>query len=107
MPLLMKNLIMVETWEPRTASKHRESCLEIKTATNKSQLQQLESTHGVRYSALIQLPYFDPIKFVVIDPMHNLMLGSSKHVLSIWLSEGILNDSKLKIIENTVKQIQC
>ena len=72
----------------------------------KSQLQQLESTHGVRYSVLMELPYFDPIKFVVIDPMHNLMLGSSKHVLSVWLSEGILNDSKLKIIEDIVKQIQ-
>ena len=87
-------------------SRHQESCLEIKTATNRSQLQQLESMHGVRYSVLMKLPYFDPIKFVVIDPMHNLMLGSSKHVLSVWLSEGILNDSKLKIIEDIVKQIQ-
>ena len=95
-----------ETWEPRTMSRYQESCLEIKTATNKSQLQQLESMHGVRYSVLMELPYFDPIKFVVIDPMHNLMLGSSKHVLSVWLSEGILNDSKLKIIEDIVKQIQ-
>ena len=95
-----------QTWEPRTMSRHQESCLEIKTATNKSQLQQLESMHGVRYSVLMEMPYFDPIKFVVIDPMHNLMLGSSKHVLSVWLSEGIFNDSKLKIIEDIVKQIQ-
>ena len=50
-----------ETWEPRTMSRHQESCLEIKTATNKSQLQQLESMYGVRYSVLMELPYFDPI----------------------------------------------
>ena len=96
-----------ETWEPRTASRHRESCSIIKGATNKSQLQQLESTHGVRYSVLLELTYFDPIKFVVIDPMHNLMLGSSKRVLQVWISEGILNDSKLKVIEEIVERIKC
>jgi len=35
--------------------------------------------------------------------MHNLMLGKAKHVLSVWISEGILTDSKLKIVE----QIKC
>lgn len=29
-------------------------------------------------------PYYDPIRFAVIDPMHNLYLGTAKHVLSIW-----------------------
>ena len=96
-----------EVWEPRTNSKHRESCEEIKAATNKTQLQKLESSHGVRYSSLLKLTYFDPVKFVIIDPMHNLMLGTSKHMLSVWISEGILNESKLKIIEEIVEQIKC
>jgi len=39
--------------------------------------------------------------------MHNLMLGTSKHMLSVWISEGILTDLKLKIIEEVVEQIKC
>ena len=96
-----------ETWEPCTESKHRDSCKEFENTTNKSQLQKMESSHGLRYSYLLELTYFDPIKFVVIDPMHNLMLGTSKHVLSVWINEGILNDSKLKIIEEIVDTIKC
>jgi len=30
---------------------------------------------GVRWSQLLRLPYFDPSRFVVVDPMHNLFLG--------------------------------
>ena len=25
------------------------------------------------------LPYFDPLRFIPIDPMHNLYLGTGKH----------------------------
>ncbi len=42
----------------------------------------MESKYGVRYSIL---PYFDPIKFTVIDPMHNLFLGTGKHVFKVWV----------------------
>jgi len=61
-----------EMWEQQTNSKHRESCDKIKAATNKTQLQKLESSHGVQYSYLLKLTYFDPVKFVVINPIHNL-----------------------------------
>ena len=32
----------------------------------------LESQTGIRYSVLNELPYFDPARFTIIDPMHNL-----------------------------------
>lgn len=31
--------------------------------------------HGQRWFAFARLPYFDPSKMFVIDPMHNLLLG--------------------------------
>ncbi len=49
---------------------------EILKENTKTSIQQMESKYGVRYSIL---PYFDPIKFTVIDPMHNLFLGTGKH----------------------------
>jgi len=38
--------------------------------------------------------------------MHNLLLGTSKNVLSVWINEGIITDSKLKIIEEIVDTIK-
>ena len=35
---------------------------------------------GCRYSVLVDLPYFDPIRMLLIDPMHNLYMGTAKHI---------------------------
>lgn len=31
--------------------------------------------HGQRWFAFARLPYFDPSRMFVVDPMHNLLLG--------------------------------
>jgi hypothetical protein len=31
--------------------------------------------HGARYFELSGLPYFDPVRMTVVDPMHNILLG--------------------------------
>lgn len=36
------------------------------------------SAHGIRWSSLLRLPYFDIVRFVVVDGMHNLFLGIIK-----------------------------
>ncbi|PIL27816.1 hypothetical protein GSI_10970 [Ganoderma sinense ZZ0214-1] len=35
--------------------------------------------HGIRWSKLLRLEYWDPTKFSVIDVMHNLFLGELRH----------------------------
>ena len=46
------------------------------------------SKHGARFSVLQELGYFDCIRFLVIDPMHNLYLGTAKNMMkNIWLNE--------------------
>ena len=40
-----------------------------------------ESSSGCRYSVLLELEYFDSPRFLVVDPMHNLFLGTAKHHL--------------------------
>ncbi|EJF61882.1 hypothetical protein DICSQDRAFT_59914, partial [Dichomitus squalens LYAD-421 SS1] len=32
--------------------------------------------HGSRWSELMRLPYYDCVAMTVIDPMHNLLLGT-------------------------------
>ena len=35
---------------------------------------------------LMELEYFDPIRFTIIDPMHHLFLGTAKYMMkNIWM----------------------
>ena len=44
----------------------------------------LVSSNSVRYSALLILPYFDIVRMYVVDPMHNLLLGTAKRMMELW-----------------------
>ena len=70
--------------------------LQSKTKTEQSSL---ESATGCRYLCLLELKYFDPIRMLSIDPMHNLFLGTGRHMLHLWLSLGIVNTSHFSLIQ--------
>jgi len=78
-----------DEWELRTKSSHISSCEEIKGATNKTSLENLEGKYGVRYSLLITLPLFESIRFPVIDVMHNMLLGTPKRVVKLWIKRQL------------------
>ena len=88
-------------WKPRSLADHRRSIHLIQQAKNKTERNKLESEFGCRYSVLLQLPYFDPIRMLIIDPMHNIFLGSAKHMKNIWL-----NDDKPFITPNQLQYMQ-
>ena len=69
-----------ENWHERSLSEHRQQAINYTQARTKSVQKSIESDHGIRYSVLLELPYFNPIRFAVVDPMHNLFLGTGKHV---------------------------
>ena len=64
-------------------------------------LENLEAEYGVRYSMLIDLPLFEPIRFPVIDIMHNMLLGTPKHVVKLWI-EAAINSSKTAVDSATI-----
>lgn len=79
-------------WPPRSNISHRTAIGKIKKSKNKTERNKLESEYGCRYSVLLKLDYFDPVRMVVIDPMHNLFLGSAKHAMrELWVNNGILS----------------
>lgn len=92
-----------ENWIMRNSKLHREQCNKLFECNTLSALHSAESTYGVRYSVLLSLPYFDPIKFTVIDPMHNLFLGTGKHVFKIWVESQLLTPENLMLIEARFK----
>lgn len=60
----------------------------------------------VRYSILLSLLYFEPIRFTAIDPMHNLLLGTGKHCFKVWVAKGILTDTSLTEIDRRARLIK-
>ena len=85
-------------WESRTKVDHMERCQAIKEIFEqqgtKASLQRVESTKGLWYSILLDLPYLDPIRYPVVDPMHNLFLGTGKHMMEVWLAQPQLISRK-------------
>ena len=58
--------------------------MEICQKTTKGEKEKLESEYGTRLSNLILLPYYDSVRFAIIDPMHNLFLGTAKKMINVW-----------------------
>lgn len=90
-------------WKSRTGAQHRADCLKLESEVTKTGLRAAESRLGVRYSALLQLSYYDPVQFVALDLMHNLFLGTGKHMFSVWIELGLLSKSDLSSIEKVSK----
>lgn len=75
-----------ESWKHRCNEQHRKDVQIIQELPTKTAKRKRESKLGCRYSSLLQLPYFDPIRMTVIDPMHNLDLGTAKYIIrKIWI----------------------
>ena len=74
--------------------------------TTKTGMRKMESKYGVRYSVLLSLPYFDPVRFSSIDTMHNLYLGTGKRAFKVWISQNILSNENLVEIDRKARCFQ-
>ena len=92
-----------EKWVLRSGSDHKRKCLNILDTATQSERNSLESSSGCRYSVLVCLPYFDSPRMLVVDPMHNLFLGSAKHYMKgIFINRGILSDENFKYFQTCI-----
>lgn len=71
-----------DSWVKRTNIEHRQNALLHRNCQTQSSQNSIVRNHGCRYSVLLRLPYFDPIRMCTIDPMHNLLLGTARHMIS-------------------------
>ena len=92
-----------ENWRCRSVEEHREDVKKIADEVTKIKLEAAESKYGVRYSVLLELPYFDPIHYTVIDVMHSMYLGTGKHLYQVWIDKNLLSKSDLAKIEYRIK----
>ena len=91
-----------EQWPLRDIQSHRQMAYEAKQAATKTAREKLESERGIRFSELLRLPYFDIVRCHVIDPMHNLFLGTAKNITSLWKKNKILSDTVFHAIQEKV-----
>ena len=92
-------------WPPRVNHTHRDNVSKILRLTSKSKQADLESKLGCRYSCLLKLPYFDAPRMLVIDPMHNLFLGTAKHMLHLWLQKELISVAQYHCIQDNVNRM--
>ena len=71
-----------DQWPKRSSQQHQRDAYQVKNCTSESASEKLASQLGVRYTVLLELPYYTSIEMCVIDPMHNLFLGTAKRVFS-------------------------
>ena len=56
---------------------------------------------------MLRLPYFDPIRFVVVDPMHNLFLGIAYWIIKrLWVDREKITKANLELMEKRAKKIK-
>lgn len=92
-----------QNWLHRSAEEHRETASTIRSCNTKAECARIESQSGYRYTSLLNLPYFDTVRMLVLDPMHNLFLGTAKHVLKkIWLDQGVLSPSEFSVVQSRI-----
>ena len=91
-------------WPKRNLQDHRTQGMNWKHANTLKKRQDIEHDFGVRFTELLHLPYFDSICFAVVDPMHNVLLGSAKHIMMLWKGNGMIGDDHFASIQDTVDQ---
>ena len=96
----------VSSWPQRELHHHTAGATAVQQPTHQAERKRLESLHGLRYSILTKLPYFNVIQQHVIDPMHNLYMGIAKHTMNVWKSQGLLTQKDFTDIQKTVNEIE-
>ncbi|KAG1441711.1 hypothetical protein G6F56_011360 [Rhizopus delemar] len=77
----------IATWIPRTKERTQQGAETWLNSTPSERLL-LEAENGTRWTALHRLSYFDAARFTVIDPMHNLFLGTCLKMVRIWMTNA-------------------
>jgi len=67
----------VETGLPRTHKEHKSNAVKSIMASTPTEQSNIESENGSRFSELMYLPYYDCVHFAIIDPMHDIFLGTA------------------------------
>ncbi|KAL1936824.1 hypothetical protein VTP01DRAFT_958 [Rhizomucor pusillus] len=93
------------TWIPRSGCENMKDAKRYLEAKTEQEQKDLVRETGTRWSELHRLEYFDVVRCTVIDPMHNLFLGTAKRMVELWIELGILTPQALAAMEKSAAGI--
>ena len=77
--------LLKHTWPERHLHEQVVWAREWRDCKSEREREQLFKLHGIRWSALLELPYWNPILFSIVDQMHAAFLGLYQtHCRRIW-----------------------
>lgn len=86
-----------QSWRIRTKEEHKIWAHEARDAETVEERQTIFETHGVRYSVMVELDYWNIIDFHVVDSMHNLLLGLlAWHLRRFWSMKDVKNEEQIQ-----------
>ena len=95
-----------ENWPSRSNREHRQHAKRIKNCKTVTGRNAMSKEYGINYwSCLLDLEYFDVIRFCTVDPMHNLFLGTAKNVFKLWDNQGIISKKQMKLLEKCIEEM--
>jgi len=91
----------VDVGVAKNHDEHKKNALDTLKALSQSARDCLELKCGSRFTQLMNLKYYDCVRFAIIDPMHNLYLGTAKRIMQKqWLD--LLTNNDLSMIQERV-----
>ena len=91
---------------PNIWKEHLRYAAQWRDAKTGAERKTLFDRHGIRWSELLRLEYWDPTQFAVVDAMHNLFLGELRHhCREVWgINVKDKSDDSKKIEPHTPEQ---
>ncbi|KAH9920694.1 uncharacterized protein B0H18DRAFT_880904 [Fomitopsis serialis] len=72
-------------WPVRDLDLHRQRAMEWRDAPSEAVREAIFQAEGLRFTELLRLSYWDPRRFVAVDPMHAHLLGDLEDLLrDVW-----------------------
>ena len=97
---------MNDWFRERNLEEFRHNALAWRKCHSNEERKQFVSTNHVRWMELLRLPYFNPVRHCVIDPMHNLFLGIANWIVKrLWIDGNKISKDDLELMENRSKSI--
>ena len=85
-----------ETWEVHAKAIQIQQVSMLNDARTATDQQQVEKQYGVRHSELYIVEHH------VVDHMHNLLLDTSKCLMTMWKDSGILTIAQLEYLQQKI-----
>jgi Transposase family tnp2 len=91
----------------RDPDNHRQNAISWLHCRTEDERKRHVSSTLARWSEMLRLPYHDPIRHLIVDPMHCLFLGIAHWIVKrLWVEGGKITKSQLEEMEEKVNHIK-